>query len=282
MRVRNLVMVLPLIVMLGFGLFARSGTSQESDRETRRLVSHFKKVLDELASADVEHLTSEQRRRRSARIRELSSYAASAQFARNTDFSDARVPYFVDGSGTRCAMAHVIEQSGSAELVARIATEENNAFIPELSEDRELRSWLDRNGLSLEEAARIQPAYGFDETNRDRTRVARGVSIGLSGATLAINFATDHESLLGGVLGIGAAGAAYVSTFGMKQRGNEDLSFSRGITLVAGTAALTSGIVSLVRRATDSSDERFVHFDDLAVGSWTDESSRGLSIFGRF
>src|SRR6266705_6614732 len=81
-------------------------------------------------------------------------------FPQNTDFPGQRVPYFIDRYGTRCAMAYLIEQSGEGDLVTRVAATHNNARIPELRTDPDLGAWLWRNGITLEEAARIQPAYG--------------------------------------------------------------------------------------------------------------------------
>lgn len=56
-------------------------------------------------------------------------------------------------------MAYLIEQSGHGGLVARIATTHNTARIGDLKDDAELVAWLHRNGLTVAEAARIQPAY---------------------------------------------------------------------------------------------------------------------------
>ena len=69
------------------------------------------------------------------------------------------MPYFRDGDGALCAMAYLIERSGRPDLVDRIARTRNNAFIAELANDPALRAWLDSVGLSVTEAARIQPTY---------------------------------------------------------------------------------------------------------------------------
>ena len=69
------------------------------------------------------------------------------------------MPFFRDGHGAFCAMAYLIERSGRRDLVDRIASTRNNAFIAELANDPALRVWLDSVGLSVTEAARIQPTY---------------------------------------------------------------------------------------------------------------------------
>ncbi|MDB4931641.1 MAG: hypothetical protein JWM10_4125, partial [Myxococcaceae bacterium] len=68
-------------------------------------------------------------------------------------------PVFVDGDGARCAMAALIESTGDGALVDRVARAHNLAAVRELAGDPGLVAWLDRNGLTLAEAARIQPSY---------------------------------------------------------------------------------------------------------------------------
>ena len=73
------------------------------------------------------------------------------------------MPFFRDGYGALCAMAYLIERSGRRDLADRVALTRNNAFIAELANDPELRVWLDSVGLSVTEAARIQPTYAWKE-----------------------------------------------------------------------------------------------------------------------
>lgn len=124
-----------------------------------RLRMHFASVLDELGRRDVGHLSEAQQAAREEHLAELLRYAKQDCFPKNRDFSDELMPYFIDADGTRCAMAHLIEQSGSADMVARIANTKNNAFVRELASDPELVRWLEKAGLAPEEAARIQPSY---------------------------------------------------------------------------------------------------------------------------
>jgi hypothetical protein len=131
------------------------------DPEQARLRSHFRRVLLELEARDTGHLAAPQRQARAHLIRELARYARLGRFPKNLDFPGARVPYFVDAFGTRCAMAHLIEATGERAFVARIAGSTNNALVRELAGDLELIAWLERVGLTAAEAARIQPSYCF-------------------------------------------------------------------------------------------------------------------------
>jgi hypothetical protein len=113
------------------------------------------------------------------------------RFPKNRDFPGQRVPYFIDADGTRCAMAHLIECAGDSGLVARVARTRNNARVRELADDPELVAWLDRNGITLREAARIQPQYGDaigdgSGSNVDMRAVA-GTLIGLEATGVLLN-----------------------------------------------------------------------------------------------
>jgi MYXO-CTERM domain-containing protein len=102
-----------------------------------------------------------QRLARALLLRELAHYRARGRFPKNRDFS-ALTPYFIDAEGTRCAVAHLLDASGEPSLVERIARQRNHARVAELANEPRLVAWLDAAGLSLEEAAQIQPSYCFD------------------------------------------------------------------------------------------------------------------------
>ena len=95
----------------------------------------------------------------------LHAYWTTGVFPHNHDFPGERRPYFVDRHGTRCAMAYLIEHAGGAALVHRVAATANNARVQELAGDPELVAWLDRNGMTADEAARVQPSYGYVAPN---------------------------------------------------------------------------------------------------------------------
>ncbi|MEO8699564.1 MAG: hypothetical protein ABI867_05945 [Kofleriaceae bacterium] len=126
--------------------------------EAARIQTHLATVDHELRIADTSGLSSDQRARRAMLIAELARYRDRGVFPRNLQF-DRPTPYFIDDRGVRCAMAHLIETHGGAALVARVAATANTAYIRDLAGDAELRGWLDANGLTTAEAARIQPSY---------------------------------------------------------------------------------------------------------------------------
>src|SRR5262249_60445542 len=85
-------------------------------------------------------------------------YRGARRFPRSPGFRDP-TPICVDASGTRCAVAALLGAGGEGELVARIARERNFARVAELADEPRLRAWLAATGLTLAEAAAIQPEY---------------------------------------------------------------------------------------------------------------------------
>lgn len=145
--------MLPLVFAL-FAVIAPGGPPGEVER----IQTHLAIVDGELRAADTAALTVDQLERRASLIAELARYRERGVFPRNLDF-DVRTPYFIDDRGVRCAMAHLIETHGGAALVARVVGTANNAYVRELAGDAELIAWLEHHGLSVAEAARIQPSY---------------------------------------------------------------------------------------------------------------------------
>lgn len=134
-------------------------TEPPSAAETERIRAHLERVEAELRARDVSHLSTEQREARSDHLTALREYHEAGVFPHNHYHRGERVPYFVDEHGTLCAMAYLISRSGHDELVERVRASSNNAYIADLSGDAELLAWLEEAGLTVDEAAMIQPAY---------------------------------------------------------------------------------------------------------------------------
>lgn len=126
--------------------------------EDARIAQHLRGAERLLRRANVARLSQRTRRRRDAAIRALREYRLRGVFPRNRG-GPPLTPVFIDEAGTRCAMAHLLESIGAHSLVARVAGDNNLARIQHLASDTELRHWLDFLGLTVEEAARVQPQY---------------------------------------------------------------------------------------------------------------------------
>jgi hypothetical protein len=115
-------------------------------------------VEGELRSSAPATLTAAQAEQRALAIERLRQYIEAERYPTN-DLSEETTPIFVDRQGARCAVAALLEASGHGALVERIARTNNLAYVRELADDRELQAWLAANGVTLAEAARIQPGY---------------------------------------------------------------------------------------------------------------------------
>jgi hypothetical protein len=220
--------------------------------EQLRLRSHFDSVDLELRRAETSALSDTQRAARRQVIAWLKDYREAGLFPRNERFADAAVPFFRDSRGTLCAMAYLVARSGRQDIVDDIARTRNNAFIHELADDRELVRWVDSVGLTLGEAARIQPTYQRTEDESVNIDYALA-SLIVSGAALSTaglnTFAPSRTSGWFGVL-TGAA-AAVTGLGGLAFLTNTTNSRNAAATLaganvLVGATAMGLGIRGLV------------------------------------
>jgi hypothetical protein len=216
-----------------------------------RIQKHLAVVEGELLKRDVSMLSEAQRANRTKHIRTLRAYREAGAFPHNHDFMGQRVPFFRDEHGTLCAMAYLIAQSGGRALVDRVATTDNNVYLPEIAADPELVAWLDANGLSAEEAARIQPTYGGTSSYERKVDPALVVSTAASVATIGWNIlskpnAEGHRSFAPGVVGILAGGLGFAAVF---RDTSDDDETMMAVTLLSGAGAIIAGSVGIIRAA---------------------------------
>ncbi|HKW42111.1 MAG TPA: hypothetical protein VJN39_12750 [Gemmatimonadales bacterium] len=265
-------------VVAALGAAVHPPSSLPAAVETERIRARLTAVERELRETDVGALTPSQRAARTRNLDALHEYWVRRVFPKNTGFPGQRVPYFVDQYGTRCAMAYLIERSGHGDLVARVAATNNNARIRDLKTDPELVAWLQENGLTAAEAARIQPAYdGPPPTTADVSaasvgyKTTSGVAIGTGAVTLALNAArTGISPTLTGMLGI-AGGAVGLAAGGP----NLDKSGSRRtlgfVNTGVGAASVAFGVYRLASRPRTQARAN--------VGPWVDaRGAPGVSL----
>lgn len=224
-------------------------------REVARIRRHFDGALDLLAARDLSTLTPAQRAGRAALATRLRAYRDQGVFPHNYDFPGEAVPYFVDRrTGTRCAVAHLMESTGRGDMVARVAAMDNNIRVMELAGDAEFRAWLEENGLTIEEAARIQVPYIGpmpvdpiarpltqlevpDRLNSNTTLLAVGASLGV--ATIARFGGPATRTRTTALAGAAAA------TFSFIQAGRHFSGSGPQRSAGLGTVALLGGGLSL-------------------------------------
>jgi len=250
---------------LGGAERGRHGTLEAA--EVARLRSHFAQVERELLERDVSALAPAQRTARAEQIRLLRRYAADGRFPQNDRFPGRRVPFFRDAQGTLCAMAFLIAWSGRGDIVDHVALTRNNAYLPELADEPGLMEWLEQHGLTVAEAARIQPSYdggGIIEDGESRVGsgyiMATTATSGLAAATLfwnarSLDRTREHRWHGGLGLVVGGVGVALgASRIGDPGDGNTVLG-SWNIALGA-TAAILGARVLLGRSRTSSASRR--------------------------
>jgi MYXO-CTERM domain-containing protein len=137
------------------GLSESPGLIQERRRVRAHLVGAEQLVGGRRALAPLPAIN------RTLLLDELRRYRRRGRFPLNHDSQSRPVPKFIDSHGTRCAVAHLMEVSGLGEFVRHIAKTDNVARVHQLARLPEVRAWLDVSGLTLDEAARIQPEYCF-------------------------------------------------------------------------------------------------------------------------
>jgi hypothetical protein len=95
---------------------------------------------------------------RYAQLRRLAAYRDRGLFPLNEGQADHPVPIFVDRHDTACAVGQLMRWSGWTENVATIQRTNNLVYVPEAKRSP-VASWVVTSGLTLEEAALIQPGY---------------------------------------------------------------------------------------------------------------------------
>lgn len=245
-----LVLLVPLALPLRPRDVSSTGPEPLDRRlEVARLGAHFDSVDVELRHPKALPLTPAQRTVRITLIGWLREYREAGTFPRNDRFPNQALPFFRDSHGALCAMAYLIERSGRRDLVNRVALTRNNAFIPELAGDPELRAWLDSVGLSVAEAARIQPTYEPPPNVPEDQAVSANyalTSILVSGAsltTLGLNFISPSKST--GWAGL-LAGSAGIIAGAVNLDGTDGTDKVATANMIAGGGALAVGLYRLL------------------------------------
>lgn len=91
----------------------------------------------------------------------LRDYSEREQYPNNDRFAK-RTPFFRGENGNLCAMGYLLWHSGERDLVNAIAASNNNIYVKDIHDTRTL-SAIAALGLTKEEAALIQPTYGWGD-----------------------------------------------------------------------------------------------------------------------
>lgn len=241
-----------------------SPDSATESRELRRIHAHFDSVLVELKARDISSLSKVSAANRERLVQTLTAYNARGVFPHNYDFA-APTPYFVDRkTGTLCAVAHLLESTGRRDIVNRVAEANNNVWVAQLAPDTAFASWLRVQGISLDEAARIQvpymPGEGSPNTVTQSSQPGVGVkvlavgSVLVTGTALATGtwnaFGNRHgKNRLGNIAGL--TSGALLTTLGAtlfyqtqsREQGARNIAVASTMAGAIGTALATRSIL---------------------------------------
>jgi hypothetical protein len=239
----------------------------ENAGEQLRIQTHLYYVELLLRNTPVAGLTETQQANRSVIPDILHEYMQAGEFPSNKDYPGERRPCFIDDEGNICAVGYLIERTKGRELAEAINAKHQYDFLADMNEPA-INAWASEYGLTLEECAMIQPAYGPPPppvTTQADIKTGYGVSSGIIGGTnLAVNFANLSNrfqnnrvvSYIGLITGtgqiiLGAANIKKTKTLPQLNGGEVTTSYKKQNTLsyaniALGTTTVVSGAINLI------------------------------------
>jgi hypothetical protein len=267
--------------------------------EILRIQTHLMFVEQVLRSENVTGLTKKQKRNREKALNLLHEYWLNGVFPSNYDYPDERKPCFIDRDGKICAVGYLVAKTAGRNVAEKINLKHQYEYIEEMNEEI-VADWAKEYGLSLEECAMIQPAYGGIPTERTvemPVKTSYGISSGiLGGANIAgnifnlkqsgnyktiskIGLATGTAQLVLGLANIrkdqidwGING--YNTKISYKDQRN--LSYAN---IIAGTATLVTSTINLLLNKNKEEPKNNISF--YSVPSINNEMSLGFSLVRR-
>ncbi|HEY7089556.1 MAG TPA: hypothetical protein VH518_15775 [Tepidisphaeraceae bacterium] len=113
---------------------------------------------------------------RLVQLQRLAAYRDRGTFPLNEGQSARAAPIFVDRHGTACAVGHLMRCSGWTKVVDAIAKSSNLVYVPDATQSA-IAAWVLTSGLTLEEAALIQPGYYWPPAPFDASAYEPGESV---------------------------------------------------------------------------------------------------------
>ncbi len=233
--------------------------------EKLRIKTHLQYVESFLRNKNVSSLSKGALKRRQLMLNILHKYILKGAFPKNYDYKNERRPCFIDEDGNICAVGYLIEQTAGRQLAERINNKYKYAFINGMN-DKEISEWINNSGLTIEECAMIQPAYGEPEYNyhgpemRLTTEYAITSSltsgVNLTMATLnAISIANKERSVSKSIVGIVSGALQVILGLGNIQGGARYPSETKRVVSMfnigLGSATTMLSVISLFSKDND-------------------------------
>src|SRR5688572_13364559 len=170
-------------------LIKKYGVVPESLQEEERIRTHLTYVEKLLRERNATYLSEDLQQKRSAILDKLNAYWTAGNFPRNYDFPSERRPCFIDKDGNICAVGYLVEQTAGRELAEKINAAHQYDRIFDMKTP-ELLAWVANSGLTFEECAMIQPAYGWQQPGNNSNYIPTGYGVSsaiLGGANLSLS-----------------------------------------------------------------------------------------------
>jgi hypothetical protein len=152
-----------------------------------RIITHLEYVENLLRSKNVSNLSAELKTKRNHLLDLLHDYWTNGIFPKNYDFADQRKPCFIDKDGTICAVGYLVEQTTSRQVADEINSKHKYDELLAMNNET-LDKWVLTSGLTKEECAMIQPAYGTQVDPYNYVSPEFGISSSIiSGLNLSLN-----------------------------------------------------------------------------------------------
>lgn len=153
-----------------------------------RIKTHLEYVENLLRQKDVSGISTELQTKRKFLLDLLHDYWVNGIFPKNYDYSDQRKPCFIDKDGIICAVGYLIEQTTNKHVVNDINNRHKYDELLAMN-DQVVDNWVLTSGLTKEECAMIQPAYGPEPVyTYNYITPAYGISSSvISGLNLSLN-----------------------------------------------------------------------------------------------
>lgn len=236
-------------ILLSVGtVVAGTGTSSDVS-EQARIRTHLTRVLGVMAESPPPGLEETQLEARAETMAWLEEYRDAGRFPHNHAL-EVRTPVFVDPHGAPCAVGYLMLRSGEQALVDEIVREANLARVPDLADDPRLAAWLDSRGITLAEAAMIQPWYGPVKTHTSYGDETVGAAIGTAAVLALVGFTEPPEEGTDWLawLSLGTAVGNAVLLHALAQENEEASMPSPTVEMAVSGAGALASLVAAVRR----------------------------------
>ncbi|MEO6456460.1 MAG: hypothetical protein ABIN97_20455, partial [Ginsengibacter sp.] len=127
--------------------------------EDLRIKTHLEYIETLLQKKDVSNLSSHLKQKRSQLLSLLHTYWTAGIFPRNYDYTNTRVPCFIDKENRICAVGYLIEKTAGRKTAEQINARYKYDELLTMN-NNVIDAWIAHCGLTKEECAMIQPTYG--------------------------------------------------------------------------------------------------------------------------